>query len=127
MNTVTIEPKDDVAAIIAAFRTELADPAKPFALLVRFAVEATGAQRIATAFAEATPLTLMEAGCRSFHPNREARNPNRFVVYERWQSLADLEAHLRMDYIHKLRGVINELIVGAPEFHVLMLANDDAV
>lgn len=126
MNTATTDPKDDVAPIIAAFRAELGDAAKSLALLVRFEVPATSAGKIAAAFARTTPLTLREPGCRVFQVNCEARSPGRFVVYERWQNLGALEAHLRTDYTRKLRAEIEELMVGAPEFHVLRPADDAA-
>jgi quinol monooxygenase YgiN len=119
MNTVTPEASDEVATIIGRFRAALPDATKPFALLVRFAAQPTGVERIEEAFAKAIPLTIAEAGCRCYHASREARHPSRFVVYERWRNLADLEAHLRTDYILELRATISELMIDTPEFHLL--------
>jgi quinol monooxygenase YgiN len=113
---------DEVAAIIQSFRTELHDPAQPLALLVRFEVDDADGEKVVAAFAAAKPLTLKEPGCIAFHLNRHPRDPGRFAVYEQWRNLADLEAHLRTDYILKLRAELDILIVGAPEFQVLLPA-----
>lgn len=45
---------------------------------------------------------------------------SRFVVYEQWRTLADLEAHFRTDYFSRLRTEFNALIVDGPEFRVLL-------
>jgi quinol monooxygenase YgiN len=45
-------------------------------------------------------------------------------VYERWKSLADLEAHLRTLYITTLISETDEVLGGAPEFQVLMPAGE---
>jgi len=119
MNSLTIDPQDDVSAIIAMFRAQLKDPTRPFTLLVRFQTADSHWTNAESAFAVARKSTLKEKGVVAFELNRDASNPSRFVVYERWRSLADLEEHLRTPYITKLRDEFNQIIVGAPEFIVL--------
>jgi quinol monooxygenase YgiN len=46
-------------------------------------------------------------------------DPTRYVVYERWQSLADLEAHLRTPHTTSLIAALTETLVGTPDFRVL--------
>ena len=113
------EVQDDVSAIVASFAAELDDPAKPLSLLVRFQVSDGTQERVEEAFAAAGRETHKESGAIAYHLNREARDATRFVVYERWRSLGDLEAHLRTPYIATLRAELDRLIVGVPEFHVL--------
>jgi quinol monooxygenase YgiN len=120
MNTVAIDPSDDSATILRAFGAELRDPARPLSLLVRFAVEASDIEKVEASFRKARALTLNEPGCRAYELNRDPRDPCRFVVYEQWRSLADLEAHFRKDYFSAVRAELDELIVGAPEFQVLL-------
>ena len=122
MNTVSVNAKDDIATIIEALRAELRDPAKPLALLVRFSVTAGNSAKVEAAFGRARPQTLNEPGCRAFELNRDARDPGRFVVYEQWRTLADLEAHFRTDYFSRLRAEFNALIADGPEFRVLLPA-----
>jgi quinol monooxygenase YgiN len=112
--------RDDVSTIIEAFRAKLRHPERPLSLLVRFEVGQADEGRVEAAFGAARSLTLSEPGCVAFTLNRDALVSRRFVVYEQWRSLADLEAHLRTGYVSRLRSEFNELIVGAPEFHVLL-------
>jgi uncharacterized protein YndB with AHSA1/START domain/quinol monooxygenase YgiN len=113
---------DDVGAIVDAFRAELHEPAGPLALLVRFDVDKAEAGKVAAAFRAARAKTLNEPGCHAFHLNQVPCDPGRFSVYEQWRNLADFEAHLRTEYVARLRGELDALIVGAPEFHVLIPA-----
>jgi quinol monooxygenase YgiN len=120
MNTVKIDAVDDSATILQVIRAELRDPSKPLSLLVRFVVEASDGEKVEASFGKARLLTLNEPGCRAYVLNRDPRDPRRFVVYEQWQSLADLEAHFRKDYFSTVRAELNQLIVGAPELQVLL-------
>jgi len=112
-------PQDEVSSVVTMFGAQLKDPTRPFTLLVRFQIGEGMHEDAEAAFAKARELTLRENGVIAFELNREARNASRFVVYERWKSLAALEEHMRTPYITKLRRAFNEMIVGTPEFHVL--------
>ena len=118
------EPQDDVSAIIAGFAAALSSPAEPLSLVVRFQVREGDQAAVEAAFAAARGPTGQERGVMSYDLNREAADDTRFLVYERWRSLADLEAHLRTEYIAKLRKELSRLIIGAPEFHVFVPAWD---
>jgi quinol monooxygenase YgiN len=111
---------DDVAAIINSFGAALHDVTKPLAVLAQFEVRDGSQDLVEAAFAEASGSTAEEPGVLAYELHRERQAPTRFVIYERWRSLADLEAHLRTPYIRALRRVIGGAIVGAPQFRVLM-------
>jgi quinol monooxygenase YgiN len=110
------------ATMLKAFAAELRDPAEPLALLVRFTVKASDAEKAEAAFGRARPLTLKEPGCRAYELNRDPRNPGGFVVYEQWRSIADLDEHFKKDYFARVKAEIGALIVGQPEFRVLLPA-----
>ena len=116
----TVSPADDVSAIVEKFRSELVDPTRPFTLLARFGVHDGAHAQVETLFAEARTPTLREAGCLAFEISRQASDSRRFVVYEKWRTLADLDAHLRTPYVTRLRTAFNELIDELPEFTVLL-------
>lgn len=120
MNSHDIDATDEVGIIIAGFAAQLADPTKPLALLVRFTVADGTQAAVEAAFAAASGDTAREAGVLTYQLLREAAEPTRFVVYEHWRSLADLEAHLRTPYITRLRDRFTRLIIGEPEFRVLV-------
>jgi len=119
MESLTIEPADDVSAIIEMFGKELADPARSFTLLAKFRTRDGTHVDVTRLFAEARVSTLQEAGCLAFELNYQPRDTTRFVVYEKWRALADLDAHLRTPYATRLRTAFNGLIEGVPEFSVL--------
>jgi len=118
-HTVPPRPEDDASAIAASFATALEDPAQPLALLVQFSVREGTQGMVESAFAEARRPTSAEPGAIAYELHRERSAPTRFVVYERWRSLADLEAHLRTPYIRALRQLLDEVIVDTPNFRVL--------
>lgn len=111
---------DDVSAIIASFGAALQDVSTPLAILAQFQVRDGMQDLVEAAFAEASVSTAEEPGVIAYQVHRERQAPTRFVVYERWRSLADLDAHLRTPYIRALRRVIDGAVVGTPEFRVLM-------
>ena len=117
-----IDPEDDVATLVDNFSSQLADPTEAFSLIVGFLSKPGAESHVIAAFARVRPATLSESGCRNFELNQVARDPSRFSVYEQWCSMSDFEAHLRTDYIARLRVELNELIAGTPEFHVLVPA-----
>lgn len=116
----TAQSADPVAAMLEAFRNQLEECSQPFGLIVRFEVDQSAASKVAGAFNAAVAQTRAESGCLAFELNREARSPNRFVVHEQWRSFQDFEAHHRAAYTAALRDQINAVLVGIPEFRVLV-------
>jgi quinol monooxygenase YgiN len=110
---------DDVSAIVSAFETQLGGRTIPFAMIARFRVTEDSQARVEQAFEKAVPPTLREPGVLAYQPHRDPTDTAGFVVYERWKSLDDLEAHLRTSYIAELGQEIDAVITGAPEFNLL--------
>lgn len=115
---------DRVSAYIEQFRACLKDPNKPFALVARIPVKDGTQARFEAAFSQAIAATRREAGVLTFHLNREATNGTRYLVYERWKSLSDLENHLRTPYIATLMSITDEVLAAVPEFQVLVPAGE---
>jgi quinol monooxygenase YgiN len=111
---------DEVGGIIAAFEAQVGQRHRPLALIGRFRVCAGAGPRIEKEFAKASAQTASEAGVLAYQLHREPNNPDVFVVYERWRSLDDLEAHLRTAYITALRAEIDAVMEGQPEFQVIL-------
>src|SRR5262249_44091509 len=124
MGRQTFAPEDDVTAIVGMFGAQLKDPAKPFTLIVRMRMRDGTQDEVDAAFARARGPTLRELGAIAFDLNREAADPNTVVVYERWRSLRDIEAHLRAPHVSELRSAFNGMIVGLPEVSVLTPAGE---
>ena len=111
---------DDVAAIVSMVRNDLADPARPFVLLVQFRVRAGMNARVRALFADARTPTLRDRGCIAFELNEHANDARRYVVHEKWHSLSDLDHHLRTPHATNLRTSYNDLIEGHPAITVLV-------
>lgn len=111
---------DEIGGIIAAFAAQVGDRRRPLALIARFRVRAGAGPRIEKAFVMASAQTAREAGVLAYQPHREPDNPDAFLVYERWRSLEDLEAHLRTTYVTVLRAEIDAVIEGQPSFQVVL-------
>jgi quinol monooxygenase YgiN len=60
----------------------------------------------------------LRARCEIFELNEDPQKPSRFLVYERWCSLAGIEAHLRKKHAAELRTLFHRLIVDGPEFQI---------
>ena len=120
MEQEVFTPADDVAAIVGMVRKGLADPTRPFVLLVRFRVRAGVNARVRALFADAKIHTLRDRGCITFDLNEHANDTRHYVVHEKWHTLADLDAHLRTPHAGRLRTAYNDLIEGLPEVTVLV-------
>lgn len=108
------------AAVTAAVRAALPDPSKPFAMLIQLEVKEGAQARWEAAFAKAAAETRQEEGALDYTLYRSASDARRYVLYERWRSLADLEAHAQMPYIMTLLGEVEAAAAGPAELRVLL-------
>lgn len=46
--------------------------------------------------------TRLESGCINFDLLADPKKTNTFVLYENWQSQADLDAHFQMPYVKRV-------------------------
>jgi quinol monooxygenase YgiN len=110
--------------IVSSIRARLKDPDKPFTVVVSLKVKKGAGPKLEAAFAKAIKATRKEKGCIAYDLNRDAKDPTRYVVYERWKSLADLKAHLESAHIKALFGALAGLTAGPPESRVLLPAGE---
>ena len=114
-----IAAQEKANPIAAQVKASLKDPAKPFTMLVLLTLKEGNDEKFEAAFAKALKATRREKGCLAYDLNRDTKAPLRYVVYERWQNLAALEAHLKTEHITTLLAAIGEMLAGPPEVHVL--------
>jgi quinol monooxygenase YgiN len=119
MTKTTFTPQDDVSVIVSMIREQLVAPECAFSLMMRLSMKADAGEKVAAAFAEAQGPTLAEPGAITFQLNRTTAEPDRFVIYERWRSLDDLDSHLRMPHTTRLREIFESCLAAPPEMHVL--------
>ena len=109
--------------IAVQVKADLKDPNKPFTLTVSIQAKGGAEARLEAAFAKAVPPTRKEKGCLAYDLNRDAKTPTQYLLYERWQNLAALDAHLKTDYINALLKELGELAASS-EIRVLVPAGD---
>lgn len=110
--------------IVVQVKSALKDPAKPFTMLVHLQVKEGTQAKFEAAFAKAVKATRQEKGCTAYDLSRDAKDPTRYLVYERWKSLADLEAHLKTPHITTLLGELKEMLAVPPEAKVMLPAGE---
>ena len=109
--------------VVAKVKEVVKDGDKPFTLVVILKAKEDVGGKIETAFAKAVKPTRKEKGCLAYDLNRDPKTPGRYVVYERWQNLAALQAHLESEHIKTLLKELGEVLDGGPELRILLPAD----
>jgi quinol monooxygenase YgiN len=110
--------------VVAAVKANIKDASKPFTILVHIKIKDGAAAKFESAFASAVAGTRKEKGNLAYDLNRSTKNPNEYVVYERWQDLAALQAHLKTPHIQALFAATGDLRDGPPQVDVLVPAGN---
>jgi quinol monooxygenase YgiN len=110
--------------VVAAVKTKLKDPDKPFVMLVKVKIKPGMNEKFTALFAEAIKGTRKEVGNLAYDLNADADDGQTYVVYEKWKSLKALEEHLKAEYVTKLLGSLTNLADGAPEIKVCLPAGE---
>jgi quinol monooxygenase YgiN len=106
--------------IVARVKAAVKDPARPFTLVLRLKLKEGAAAKFEAAFAKAATATHQEKGNRAYDLNRDTQTPTQYLLYERWQNLPALEAHLKTPYITKLLAETGEMMAAPPESNILV-------
>jgi quinol monooxygenase YgiN len=110
--------------IVAAVKAKLKDENKPFTMLVFIQVKEGSEEKFEAAFAKAIAGTRKEKGNLAYQLNRDPQKPGAYVVYERWQDLAALDAHLKTPHIAAMRAATGDLRTGGAEVKVYVPAGE---
>lgn len=88
--------------VLTRVKASVKDPAKPFVMLITFHVKDGQGPKFEAAFAKAIAATRKEKGCRAYDLSLNEKNPHEYVLYERWDNLDALAAHLKTEHIKQL-------------------------
>jgi quinol monooxygenase YgiN len=117
--TTTARAADEENPIVKLIKSKVKDEKKPFALLVTFKVKAGNEKKFEEAFAPCLVATRKEAGCVAYHLNRDPDEPNTYIMYEQFKSIAALEAHLKEKHTQTLLATVIPMCDGDPKIKVL--------
>ena len=105
-------------------KANLKDPAKPFVMLVTLKIKDGTAAKFEAAFAKTRTATRKEKGNKAYSLNRSTKASNEYVVYERWENFAALQAHMKTPHFSALLTEVGDMLVGAPEVKVFIPARE---
>jgi quinol monooxygenase YgiN len=96
------------------------DTGKPFVMLIQITAKEGAGEKIDAAFARASAPTHREKGCLAYEMSHDPQSPTHYVLYEHWQNLEALEAHLRTPYTSAVLRELRDLTAGPPEVRILV-------
>jgi quinol monooxygenase YgiN len=116
-----VASEQEADPIVVQVKARVNDPAKPFILFFRCLQVKRGTQETFEAvFAKAGEATDIKTGVLAYDPNWDAKDATSCSLYERWKSLADMEATCGRPTLLGGSGELDEMLVRAPELYVLM-------
>jgi quinol monooxygenase YgiN len=98
--------------VVAMVKSKVKDPTKPFALLVTIKAKAGKEKDLEATFAPCIAATKKEPGCLAYELNRDPDEPTIYVMYEKFKSVAALDAHLKLEHTMKLLSALGPLTDG---------------
>ena len=117
---------DELHPIAAEVGGELDDVEKPFVLIVKFVTNDGQADKLIDVMREPIAQTAKEDGNILYELSQSIKEPNEFVLYERWKSLDALNSHLKQPYLAKLLASLEGLLAEAPDLTVCVpVANEE--
>ena len=98
---------------------KLSGSAGPFVMVVQLQALKGRGDDLVEALATPRRETAKEAGNLEYALSREAADPDRFVLYERWLDVEALDEHLKQPYLVELLAAFERLLVEPPTVTVL--------
>ena len=87
-----------------------------FSLIVSFQVKKGEEKTLLDAAKPCIAATVKEKGCKRYELHQDLETPTKFVLFERWDSVADIEAHMGAAHTKKLLGTLAKVADGPPAF-----------
>jgi quinol monooxygenase YgiN len=95
--------------ILGVAKKNLSDTTKPFTLVIKFRVKEGQAAKFEAAMAKAVKETRKDKGNLAYELGKTPKGPN-YVIYERWDNLAALEAHLKTAHYKEAAAAVKPLL-----------------
>ena len=95
--------------LLRAARESLSDSTKPFTVVVKFKVKDGQGPKFEAAVAKAAKETRKEKGNLAYDVSRSAKGSS-YMIYERWENLAALEAHLKSAHFKNVTAEVDPLV-----------------
>lgn len=96
--------------------TRLKSVKGPFTMIVHLQVKKGEEKKLVDEAKPCIAATRKEAGCVAYELHQDQEDPTKFVFFEKWKSVKDLEAHLAAEHTKKFVGSFGKIAAGAPKF-----------
>jgi quinol monooxygenase YgiN len=110
--------------VLARVKASVKDPSKPFVMIITFKVKEGAGPKFEAAFAKAIKETRKEKGNKAYELSRSTKDPNEYILYENWENVAALGAHLKTEQIKQLGAERQGTTEGNPDVKVLVPVGD---
>jgi len=114
------QDKEKPNPIEAEVKASLKDLTKPFTMIVTVKIKEGTGEKFEAAFAKGRAGTRKEKGNLTYEMSRSAKNPQEYIVYERWTNFAALQAHMKEPHLTGMLAEIGDLLAGHPEVKVFI-------
>lgn len=111
---------DDMHPMAQEIAQKLGDDVTSFVLVVEMKAAPGKAEEFVQTFQEALTETRKEEGNIAYDLSQDVENPEAFLLYEEWRSVADLDSHLKQPYLTKLLTTMEAVRDGAPVLRILV-------
>lgn len=98
---------------------KLPDAEQPFVMIVDLKVRSGQAEALVAAMTKPTLETLKEPGNAAYELSKSVEQADTFVLYEKWQNVSALDAHLKQPYLTELLAAFDKLLAEPPKLTVL--------
>lgn len=88
----------------------------PFTLVVHVQIKKDKVKDFLTAAKPCLAATRKEKGCVAYELHQDSEDETKFMFFEKWKGVKDLQAHFNEDHLKKLVGALPDMIDGAPKF-----------
>ena len=89
-----------------------------FSLIVSFQVKKGEEKAMLDACKPCIASTVKEKGCKRYELHQDLENPTKFILFERWDSVKDLEAHMDAAHTKKLLAALGKIVAGPPKLEI---------
>ncbi len=98
---------------------------EPIVLVAQARAKEGCAEELGAAFLGIVPASRADAGCLVYRAHRRVDDPAVWMIYEKWASQADLDAHAATPHLQGLLAKLPELADGGLELVAYTQITDD--
>jgi quinol monooxygenase YgiN len=107
--------QEELHPLAAQIAEQLGEHEGPFVMLVTFTVAEGQGEALVEALGIAATETHKEEGNLAYDLHNDAQDGSKFLLFEKWRSLADLDSHLKQPYLVDLGNKFDTILAGPPE------------